>query len=275
MKKPIMAIMYDFDKTLCDTDMQNYSFIPNLGLTPKEFWGATTQFSEKTGVERILSYMYMMIVEAHKKGIKVTRKYLNSLGKDIHYYPGVINWFKRINAYGKSKGVKVEHYLVSSGTKEILDGCSIAKEFKGLYGCEYYYDEITQEPVWPKLAINYTQKTQFFFRISKGITDITDDNSVNAKTPGHRIPQKNFVYLGDGMTDIPCMQLVKQNGGFSIAVYKRGEKEKVIPLVKDGRVNFICKADYSQGSEIEKIVRLAIERISISSEMEKKEASLK
>ena len=134
-KQPIVAIMYDFDKTLSTTDMQNYSFIPNLDMTPDQFWGATGKFTEEEGVERILSYMYMMIKIAKEKGVEITREYLQECGKKIQYFPGVTSWFKRINEYGASKGVIVEHYLVSSGTKEIVEGCSIYPEFKKAYGC--------------------------------------------------------------------------------------------------------------------------------------------
>ena len=273
MAKPIVAIMYDFDKTLSTTDMQNYTFIPNLGMTPQEFWGSTTVFSEKSGVERILSYMYMMILEARKKGIKLTKEYLNTCGKNIKFFSGVSTWFKRINEYGEEKGVKVEHYLVSSGTKEIIDGCSIINEFTAAYGCEYYYDE-SGEPVWPKYAINYTQKTQFFFRIAKGVANINDDNSVNEKTPQLRIPYRNIVYLGDGMTDIACMTLVKKNGGRSIAVYPEKEINKVKKLYDDGRVSFICRSDYSSGSDLEKVMHLIIDSISTYNEIEKKQETL-
>ena len=139
-KKAIMAIMYDFDKTLCTTDMQNYSFIPALGMTPDEFWGATGAFSAKTGCERILSYMYMMVALAKEKGIEITKKWLNSLGKDVVYFPGVETWFKRINAYGKKHNVVVEHYLCSSGTKEIVEGTSIANEFTTIDLTEFFCD---------------------------------------------------------------------------------------------------------------------------------------
>lgn len=271
-RSPIVAIMYDFDKTLSTTDMQNYSFIPNLGLTPEEFWGSTTKFSDKTGVERILSYMYMMIAEAKRKGIKLTREYLNSCGKNIKYFPGVTTWFKRINEYAAEKGVKVEHYLVSSGTKEIIDGCSIANEFKAAYGCEYYYED--DIPVWPKLAINYTQKTQFFFRIAKGAINSTDDEGVNEKTKKHRIPYHNIIYMGDGMTDIACMTLVKKNGGHSIAVYPEKAVDKVKQLYEEDRVSFICRADYTAGSDLEKVIKLLIERASIANEIESRQAAL-
>ena len=273
MKKPIMAIMYDFDKTLSTTDMQNYAFIPALGMTPDEFWGATGEFSKKTGCERILSYMWMMIKLSKEKGIQCTQKWLNSLGKEVRYYPGVETWFKRINEYGKSKGVRVEHYLVSSGTKEIIDGTSIAKEFKKIYGCEFYYDPETKLPIWPKFAINYTQKTQYFFRISKGITNKTDD-SVNNKTVSRRIPYENMVYLGDGMTDVPCMVLVQQNNGNAIAIYNKKEQGNVSSLLRGGRVNFACLADYSENSDLDKTMKLIIDKISINHTLKCKEEEL-
>ena len=273
MAKPIVAIMYDFDKTLSTTDMQNYTFIPSLGLTPDEFWQATSEFSNKSGVERILSYMYMMIVEAKERGIKLTSEYLNSCGKGIKFFPGVTTWFKRINEYGEKKGVKIEHYLVSSGTKEIIDGCSIINEFVAAYGCEYHYDE-KGEPIWPKHAINYTQKTQFFFRIAKGVFDINDDNAVNEKTTKLRIPYRNIIYLGDGMTDVACMTLVKKNGGRSIAVYSGNENASVKKLYDDGRVSFICKSDYSSNSALEKIILLIIDSIATYAEIEKQQETL-
>lgn len=272
--KPIVAIMYDFDKTLCSEDMQNYSFIPALGMTPEQFWGEVGLFTSKTNVERILSYMYMMVALAKEKGIKLTRDYLYSLGKDIKFFDGVTTWFKRINDYADQTNVQVEHYLVSSGTKEIIDGCAIAKEFKAIYGCEFHFDDKTNEPIWPKIAINYTAKTQYFFRISKGVLDSTDDNNVNKKSSERRIPYRNIIYIGDGMTDIPCMILVKENGGKSIAVYQQGQKEKVLPLYHDGRVNYVCKADYRSGSDLEKIVKLVIQQVSVATELMLKQEQL-
>ena len=272
MSKPIVAIMYDFDKTLSTTDMQNYSFIPNLGMTPEEFWGETSKFTEENGVERILSYMYVMIKKAKEKGIKITREYLRECGKNIQFYPGVSSWFKRINKYAEEKGVIVEHYLVSSGTIEIVEGCSIFPEFTKAYGCEFYYEN--DEPVWPKLAINYTQKTQFFFRIAKGAIDVTNDNSVNEKSAKLRIPYRNIVYMGDGMTDIACMTLVKKNGGRSIAVYPEKDYEKVKQIYNDGRLSYYCRADYSAGSKMETMIKLIIDSAAVQDEIERKILSL-
>ena len=273
MAKPIMAIMYDFDKTLALDDMQNFGFIPSLGMTPEEFWGKTGEFAKATGVEKILSYMYMMVAIAKEKGIALTREWLKEQGANIKFFPGVTTWFQRVNDYGEQHGVKVEHYLLSSGTKEIVDGCQIAKEFKAIYGCEFYYGE-DNTPIWPKLAINYTQKTQYFFRISKGTLDANNDKQLNEKTPERRIPYRNMVYLGDGMTDVPCMILVKENGGKSIAVYSEGEKEKVLSLFNEGRVNYIARADYSSGSDLEKVIKLLIDSIEVQSNLDKKEQLL-
>lgn len=266
-KKPILAILYDFDSTLAPTDMQAYSFIPQMGMTPAEFWAKTGEFSEKTGCEKILSYLFVMKEVAAQKGIKMDRAFLNECGRNIEFFPGVKTWFTRINQYGEEHGVTVEHYLVSSGNKEIVEGCAIANEFKQIYGCEYIFDEETGLAIWPKLAINYTQKTQYFFRISKGIEDSGNDKAVNERTVSRRIPYSNIVYIGDGLTDVPSMLLVKNNGGKSIAVHPRGQEEKVQSLVDDGRVNYACVADYSPNRRLEKIIRLIIKGVAINSDL--------
>ena len=272
--KPIVAIMYDFDKTLSTTDMQNYSFIPKLGMTPDEFWGATGEFSKKTGCEKILSYMYMMIAKSREKGIKLTKEFLRECGKDIEFHPGVETWFDRINDYAEERGIKMEHYLVSSGTKEIVEGCSIYDKFTKVYGCEFYYENGL--PVWPKLAINYTQKTQFFFRIAKGVTNLKDDNGVNEKSDenGLRIPYTNICYIGDGMTDVACMTLVNKNKGYSIGVYTEANKGTVAQIRKDKRCRFVVEADYSKGSDMEKVLMMIIDDVYHRTVLAQKETAL-
>ena len=271
-KKPICAILYDFDSTLARTDMQAYGFIPALGMTPAEFWGLTGQFSKETGCEKILSYLYVMNKAAKERGIKMTREFLNECGKNIEFFPGLSTWFNRINEFGREHGVTVEHNIISSGNKEILEGCSIAKEFKKIYGCEYIFDKQSGEVLWPKFAINYTQKTQYFFRISKGVTDESDDAGVNEKTIGRRIPYSNMVYIGDGMTDVPSMIIVKNNGGKSIAVYPEGKSGSIASgLYDDGRVNYFTVANYSKGSDLEKIMQLIIQGIAINHKLSQKE----
>jgi phosphoserine phosphatase len=248
--------------------MQAYGFIPAMGMTPDQFWGLTGEFSKATGCEKILSYLYTMVAVAKEKGVKLTRQFLNECGKNIQFYPGVTTWFKRINEYAETKGVKVEHYLISSGNKEIVEGCAIAQEFKRMYACEFIFDKKFGEAIWPKLAINYTQKTQYFFRISKGAYDTTDDEAVNQKARERRINYSNIVYIGDGMTDVPSMLVVKNNGGRSIAVYPKGKESKVASLKDDGRVNFTSIADYSSGKRLEKIMRLIIDSVAIREAMD-------
>ncbi len=271
-KRPVVALMYDFDKTLCSEDMQNYAFIPDLKMTPEQFWTETTIFGEKQNMEKVLAYMYMMVTKAEEKGIPLTKKYLHSLGPSIKYFKGVLTWFKRINDYGASLGLDVEHYIISSGIKDIIEGSEIAKEFKKIYACEYVYDK-NGVAIWPKLAINYTMKTQFVFRISKGVDRINDDNIVNEKMSekDRRVLYRNMIYLGDGITDIPCMRLVKDKQGKSIAVYPKGKKDKVAGLLRDKRVNYIALADYSENSELENIVKLQLEYIALLTKIEEKE----
>ena len=195
-KRPVVALMYDFDKTLCRQDMQNYGFIPNLSMTPQQFWDETTSFGEAENVEKVLAYMYMMIVKAKEKQIPFNRSYLQSMGKNIEYYKGVTSWFKRINDYGHMNDLEVEHYIISSGVKEIIEGSVIANEFKEIYACEYMYDK-DGEAIWPKIAINYTMKTQFIFRISKGVQEINDDMTVNQRISEQerRVQYRNMIYI--------------------------------------------------------------------------------
>ena len=262
-KKPTIAFMYDFDKTLCDQDMQDYAFIPNLNMTSEEFWGETEVFRKKHYMEGILGYMYYMMYKCKEKGIPFTQEYLRSLGKNINFYKGVQNWFKRINQYGESIGVNIEHYIISSGLKDIIDGSAIKGEFKKIFACQYYFDEIGNA-VWPKIAINYTQKTQYIFRISKGIYDETDNKKVNEKMSERVVAYQNMLYFGDGITDIPCMTFVKKQGGVSIALYPKGKKNKVTNLLLDNRVNYICSADYQEGSDLDSLVKCIIQEMKLS-----------
>jgi phosphoserine phosphatase len=271
MKKPIVGIVYDFDRTLAVEDLQNFSFIPSLGMKPEEFWEKTNQNSIKFGMEKILSYMYMMIEESKKLSIKLTKDYLFSLGKSVRFFPGLETWFKRINQFGESQGVIVEHYIITSGTKEIIEGTKIANEFTKIFGCEFLFSEQTKEAIWPKIAINYTMKTQYFFRIAKGILNQSEDDKVNERTKEKRIKYRNLIYIGDGLTDVPAMLMAKENGGKSIAVYSKGHIEKAKLLIQDERVNFVCEADYSRNSLLEKVIQLNIQQMAISELLELKE----
>ena len=274
MTRPTIGILYDFDKTLCTTDMQEYDFIKKLGMSSDEFWGEAAKLTKTHQVEKILSYMLVMIRECKKRGIPMTREYLRQCAANVELFNGVDTWFDRINAFGDEMGVNIEHYIISSGTYEIIEGTPIAKYFKRIYACRYLYDE-NGEAVWPALAINYTLKTQYIYRISKGILDVTDDYNLNRLQDEslRRIAYNNMIYIGDGMTDIPCMKMVKQKGGKSIAVFAEGKSETVQPLVDDDRINYVCTADYSEGSTMETIVKLMIENMAILEKLKATESA--
>ena len=251
-----VAIMYDFDKTLCTKDMQEYGFIPSVGLSASDFWNKCSILAKEKKMDSILAYLYLMIKESKNHDMPIKRDTFNSCGSNIEFYPGVTTWFKRINEYGKSIGIEVEHYIISSGLKEIIEGSEIAKEFKEIYACEFLYD-VNGIAIWPKLVVNYTTKTQFLFRINKGILDISNDKDLNKtiNNDDRRIPFRNMIYIADGITDIPCMKLVKTNGGKSIAVYTEKSFDLANSLLNDRRVDFIAKSDYSENSELDKIMK--------------------
>jgi len=261
-QKPIIAIMYDFDKTLSTKDMQEYGFIPSLGISSQQFWADVQKFQQNENMDPVLAYLCHMLKMASQKGVSATREAFVSLGKDIEYYPGVEDWFERINNYGKENGVTIEHYVISSGVKEIIEGSSIKKYFKRIYACEFLYNE-NKVAFWPKITVNYTNKTQFLFRINKGILDVWDDEKLNAYVAEdkRRIPFRNMIYIGDGLTDVPCMKLVKANNGQSIAVFRKRKKETAAKLISENRVDFITEADYREGGELDDIVKTIIEKM--------------
>lgn len=267
MKKPIVAIMYDFDKTLCTRDMQEYTFIPSIGMEASEFWGHTRDVARDEMMDSILTYMYCMVEKARQTGTELTRESLVACGKDIQYHPGVEEWFERINRYGEEAGVTVEHYVLSSGLKEIIEGTSIAKYFKRIYACEFLYKD--GMPIWPKMAVNYTNKTQFVYRINKGVLDINNDVDLNNSSPDwkKRVFFSNMIYIGDGLTDVPCMKLVKQSGGHSIALYDAGNANKAAPLLAHERVDWMFEADYTEGSELDRAMKLLLQNLSYYNEL--------
>jgi 2-hydroxy-3-keto-5-methylthiopentenyl-1-phosphate phosphatase len=263
-KLPIVAFLYDFDKTLCTTDMQNYAFIPSLGMTPAEFWPVANGFGSANRMDGILAYMYTMIRESEKRNMPLTREKLINMGRDIVLYPGVEDWFRRINAFGAEQGVQVEHYVISSGLKEIIEGSSISDAFKEIYASEFYYDE-SGKPVWPKLAVNFTAKTQFVYRINKGVLDVSDDKTLNDSMPddSKRVPFTNMIYVGDGLSDVPCMKMMRAYGGQAIAVYQESNRIAVEELMAKHRVDFIFKADYSEGTPLDLTVKNIIRKMAI------------
>ncbi|MDD5906651.1 MAG: HAD family hydrolase [Clostridiales bacterium] len=265
MNKPIIALLYDFDKTLCTQDMQNYAFIPSLGMDPDAFWKEANTFGWQQEMDGILAYMYTMLRKCRELGIPLTRESLVEKGRSIELFPGVKEWFGRINAFGESLGVEIEHYVLSSGLKEIIEGSGISHEFKMVYASEFYYDE-TGTPVWPKLDVNFTAKTQFVYRINKGVLAVSNDKDLNASMPddSKRIPFTNMIYVGDGLSDVPCMKMMRAYGGQAIAVYQAGNRLGVEELLSRGRVDFIFPADYREGTALDSTVKNIIRKMAIT-----------
>ena len=268
MRQPVVALVYDFDKTLCTTDMQDYAFIPTLGYTPEEFWGITNQFGRENSMDALLAYMYTMINECRRKQVALTRDFLVSCGTAIELFPGVRDWFSRVNACGAQLGVSVEHYVVSSGLREIIEGSGIAGEFREIYACEFLYG-LDGLAYWPKLDVNFTNKTQFVYRINKGVLDVANDRDLNASMPddSKRIPFTNMVYIGDGLSDVPCMKMMRAYGGQAIAVYQESNRQAVEELLASGRVDYIFPADYRRGSALEETMQLILRKIAVMDQL--------
>jgi len=276
MKKKIpFAIIYDFDGTLAPGNMQERNFIPKIGMKTRRFWNEVTEISKKHQADNILVYMKLMLDKAQAASVPVRKNDFKDYGKNLPFFKGVLpdndngnqekGWFERINKYGTESKVNVEHYIVSSGIREMIEGTKLSNKFKAIYASSFFYSH-NGVAVWPALAVNYTTKTQYLFRINKGCLDISDNKSINKYIPEENryIPFSNMIYIGDGETDIPCFRLVKERGGYSIAVYKpytKGAREKLGNLVSDGRVNFIAQADFKNNSPLDRIVKSLIDKI--------------
>ena len=262
--KPVLAICYDFDKTLSPDDMQAQGYIQTVyDGDVQAFWNESNALAEENEMDSNLAYMYKMVQEARGR-IVFTKKALADYGAKVELFPGVEEWFERIREYGKNHGVIVEHYIISSGLKEMIEGTSIAKAgaFEKIYASSFMFDD-RDVAVWPAQAINYTNKTQFLFRIEKGVLDV-NDSGVNDYFPPEeiRVPFRNMVYIGDSATDIPCMKLVNVNGGHSIGVYNNDtlDKSKVFKMLHDNRIKYFAPANYEEGSELDKLVKAIIDR---------------
>ena len=271
----IVAIMYDFDKTLCTKDMQEYTFIPKLGISSEEFWDEVNQIRNKEKMDGVLAYMYTMLKKAKELNAPICESDLERMGSDIELFPGVKEWFKRINEYGESLGLKIEHYVISSGLNEIISGSEIAKYFKKIYASEFLYED--GKAVWPKSAINYTNKTQFIYRINKGILDICDDDNLNKKMAleDRRISKSNMIYIGDGLTDVPSMITIRDNGGVSIAVFTDKSKKLAKSLLDEERIDYIAEANYTNNSDIDKVIKRVLKMIALKISLKEDNLTIK
>lgn len=266
-RRPAMAIAYDFDGTLAPGNMQEHQFLPDIGMTPAVFWAEVKRTAEKHQADEVLVYMNLMLRKASAHNVPVRREDFKARGTTIQLFDGVVEWFGRMNDYARSRGVDLKHFLISSGNEEIFAGTPIAKRFEAVFASKYLFDAngVAQ---WPALAINYTSKTQYLFRINKGVKEISDNASVNRYVPKAErpVPFENIVFIGDGATDVPCFRLVKEQGGLSVAVYtpnKRGGRDKAEQYRRDGRVHAVVPAVYTEGSDLNKIIKAQVDMVAV------------
>lgn len=276
-RKPKMAICYDFDKTLSPDDMQTFTLIPSFGINKEEFWRESNKLATDNLMDTNLAWMFELIKYSRFKSKSLKREYFKAIGADVKLYKGVTTWFSRMNDYAAKKGIELEHYIISSGLKEIIEGSEIAPYFKRIYASTYLYspDGIAE---WPAQAINYTNKTQFIFRIAKGFLEEYDEKVNDTVSDEQlRIPYENIVYIGDSATDIPCMRLVKSKGGYSIGVFDpdKDNRARVYQLYNDNRISFFAPADYSSRSDLSKYLRKIIDEIASKESIKTEQLILK
>ena len=267
---PVLAICYDFDKTLSPDNMQAQGYLAAVNYEDQEvFWREAAELAKSKDMDSALAWMYLMLRKARGKEI-FRREMLEDYGSRVELFPGVRDWFARTRRYGEENGIIVEHYIISSGLKEMIEGTGLAEEFEKIYASSFFYDE-DGIAVWPAQVVNFTNKTQFLFRISKGVLDINDD-AVNDyfKPDEMRVPFRNMVYIGDSETDIPCMKLVNSYGGHSIGVYDPGlgVKTRVYKMISDNRIKYYAPADYTEGSELDELIRMIIAKTTAGEKLE-------
>lgn len=269
--RPVLAVCYDFDRTLSPEDMQAQGYIQSIGYDVADFWKESNSLAADNDMDQNLAYMYTMVTKARGR-LVFNKEILKADGAKIKLYPGVDTWFTRVNQYGQEKGITIEHYIISSGLKEMIEGTMVAKYFKKIYASSFYFDDVGVA-VWPAQAVNYTNKTQYLFRIKKGILDINDQKVNDYFDPDKVVvPFRNMVYIGDSDTDIPCMKLVNSNGGYSIGVYdsETQDKTKVFKMLREHRIKYFAPADYREGSSLEGLIKNIVDRTKTNEVLERK-----
>ena len=273
-----IAIAYDFDGTLAPGNMQEHNFIPDLNMGIHQFWKEANEIAKQNDMDEVLAYMFLMLEKAKQKNISIKKEDFFQYGKQITFYEGVERFFERINRYAEEQGFEIEHYIISSGLREFVEGTSIAHHFKDIFASGFMYNA-HNVACWPALGVNYTNKTQFLFRINKGIHNSYDSTLINKIVPEHEkpIPFSNMIYLGDGETDIPAMKMVKMQGGLTIAVYnenftptesrKKAPKEICEEIVNQQRAHFMAPANYLENSPLDLLIKRCIDKIIAEQEL--------
>ena len=275
-REVIVALCYDFDKTLSPKSMQEYTLIPKLlKCDVKQFWKECNVYCSELGVDSILACMYYTLIKARENKVHLSYSQFQELGECIELFQGVGTWFERLNAFAKNLGITLEHYIISAGLKEMIEGTKIARHFKEIFATSYLYNE-AEEPVWLKQLVNYSGKTQYLARISKGCLNLTDERAVNEDMldSDRRIPMRNIIYLGDSDTDIPAMRMVKGYGGTAIAVYADSIMH-VSKLLQQKRIDYLLPADYRENSPLDKVIKDILLKIKSTEDLNRLQESQK
>ncbi len=262
--KKIIALVYDFDGTLSPKPMQEYTFLPKIGADPKAFWAEANALALEHGADPLITYMHLMYRKAKARGVRIDREDLVALGRDVELFPGVETWFDAIETYirgrPESQGVTLRHYLISSGLTEIIEGTHIRPRFHNVFASEYWFDPY--DLPYPKRVITDTGKTQYLFRINKGVENLGESINQHMPEAERPIPFSNMIYFGDGDTDVPSMTVMRKNGGCAVAVHPQGKNRgKCVDLFKAGRCDFFAPADYREGSDLFRRTCLLLDRM--------------
>ena len=255
-----IAMVYDFDGTLAPGNMQEGRFIPAVGLTTEQFWQLWRDYTRLYQADPTLAYMQLMLDSARNSGISVTKHDLAASAGSVEFFPGVTEWFDRINTYAQAKAARIRHYVVSSGNAETIEATRIAPSLDGIFGSRFAYDE-NGVASWPAEAVNFTTKTQYLFRINKNAIRPDQRDVVNLYIPQDErpFPFENMVYLGDGETDIPCFSLVEDKGGLAVAVHAPGRRAEAERYLRDHRAHAVTEADYRPNTPLDRVIRAFID----------------
>ena len=273
-----MAIAYDFDGTLAPGNMQEYNFVHDLNMDKGEFWQEANELAKKHDMDEVLAYMHLMLIKAKEKNIPIREEAFMKYGEKITFFEGVESYFERINAYAASKNMHLEHFIISSGLREFVKGTAIAKHFKTIFASGFEYDD-NGVACWPALVVNYTNKTQYLFRINKGIYNSYDNTLINKSMPEDEraVPFSNFIYIGDGETDVPAMKMVNLYGGTTIAVYNpasvatphrpKSSKDICLDLIRQNRADYIAPTNYTEGGELDVMLKKIIDKTAMEQDL--------
>ncbi len=262
--KKTIALVYDFDGTLSPRPMQEYAFLPKIGIDPAQFWEESNRVAKEHKADPLITYMHLLYKKAKEAGVRIDREDLVAQGRDVELFPGVLEWFDAIEDYTKiraeSHGIALRHYLISSGLTEIVEGTPIYHHFHNVFASEYWFE--AYDMPYPKRVITDTGKTQYLFRINKGVEDLGETINEHMPDADRPIPFSNMIYFGDGDTDVPSMAVTRKSGGHAIAVYPPGKaRKKCVDLFNAGRIDFFAPADYRRGSDLFERTCLLIDRI--------------